>query len=60
MTIETWLKLGWDVVEKTLITTQELGYADEDWRLLGDGEKEQAIVNWWLDKYLTIGHEVLE
>lgn len=60
MTIETYLKLGWDVVERTRVMTEELGYSDEEWRLLGDYDKEQAIVNWWLDKYITIGHEVLE
>jgi hypothetical protein len=58
MMIETWCQIGWDVVDKTRVTTEELGYTDEKWRLLGDADKEKALKKWWFDQYLTIGHEV--
>ena len=47
-------------IKEALITNEDLGYTEEEWRLLGDGDKEKAIVDWWLKNYISIEHEVIE
>lgn len=60
MKIDTWLKVGWYSVAEEIITTEELGFSDEEWSLLGDGDKEQALEKWWFENHIKIKHEVVE
>jgi len=57
--IHTWF-VGKRSFEEAIITNEDLGYTEEEWRLLGDGDKEKAIEDWWFANYLVIKHEVIE
>ena len=62
MKIRTWCDSGANDHSKNevVIDTEDLGYSDEEWRLLGDSDKREAIEEFWFDTDLTMGHEVIE
>lgn len=57
--IHTWFG-GKRSFEEAIITNEDLGYTEEEWRLLGDDDKQKAIEDWWFREYLSIEHEVIE
>jgi hypothetical protein len=65
MKIKTWCRLGVCISgheqNETIteyIDVSDLGCTEDQWRLMGDDDKENYIEKWWFDNYIVIGHIV--